>query len=164
MINGYALPTATGLSEITAQIDALSGDQRDDLMGQLEIGLQCDTEITSVTGDQRVSQAYCSALPVAYSHLPESSWESFARLVLDGAYEATLAAAVLNAERTGNAYVFLTLMGGGAFGNRSEWIFDSLRRALELYREAGLRVVIVSYGGPDQRVGELGRWFRDKDV
>jgi hypothetical protein len=160
MVNGYALPTETGLSEIAARIEELTDDGRDELMGRLEIGLQCDTEVTSVPGGRRVSQAYCSALPIAYSQLPESSWESFARLVLDGAYEATLAAGALNAERTGNPYVFLTLLGGGAFGNRSEWIFDSLRRALSLYREAGLRVVMVSYRVPDRRVRALESWFR----
>jgi hypothetical protein len=42
-------------------------------------------KVAEVAGGRRVSQAYCSAQPIAYSQLPESSWESFARLVLDGA-------------------------------------------------------------------------------
>lgn len=165
MVNGYALATADGLTEIAAQIDSLTNGQRDELMGGLEIGLQSDTEVVSAQNDQRLSQAYCSALPVAYSVLSQADWEAFARLVLDGAYEATLAAGVVNANRTGNPFVFLTLLGGGAFGNRPEWIFDALARALDLYRDAGLRVVMVSYQrsepGVQQLIERLGRTASD---
>ena len=156
MVNGYALATDSGLSEIASRLDGMNKGRRDALMGRLQIGLQWNTEVTSVTGSgQRVSQAYCSALPVAYSEFSESRWEPFAKLVLDGAYEATLAAGVLNAERTGNRFVFLTLLGGGAFGNRFEWIVDSLLRGLRMYRDAGLRVVVVSYRKADERVAKL---------
>ncbi len=61
------------------------------------------------------------------------------------AYEATLCSAILNSQDNGNKRVFLTLLGGGAFGNRSEWIMDSLKRALALYKEWNLDVTIVSY-------------------
>jgi hypothetical protein len=43
-----------------------------------------------------VSQALCSALPVAYGDLPARHWRPFAKLVLEAAYEATLLAGVLN--------------------------------------------------------------------
>lgn len=50
-----------------------------------------------------VTQAFCSALPIAYLHdLQDAPWEPLARLVLDAAYEATLAAAAITAARTGN--------------------------------------------------------------
>jgi hypothetical protein len=45
----------------------------------------------------RVSQAFCSALPVAYTKVPHDRWHSFALLVLEAAYEATLLARVRNA-------------------------------------------------------------------
>src|SRR3954468_13074580 len=67
----------------------------------------------------RVSQAFCSALPVAYSQVPSPHWELFGSLVLEAAYEATLWAAVINAQRGVSNVVFLTLLGGGAFGNPS---------------------------------------------
>src|SRR5450631_3396541 len=44
-------------------------------------------------------EAFCSALPVAYTRVPPSYWEVFASLVLQAAYEATMLAAVLNARR-----------------------------------------------------------------
>ena len=46
--------------------------------------------------------------------------------------------------RTGNNRVFLTLLGGGAFGNRASWITDSVERALKLYEDWDLDVAIVS--------------------
>ena len=93
MRNGYALCTAEGLSAINRLLGSASEDVLDRLRGRLAIGLYRDVEVTDGSG-RRVSQAYCSALPVAYSELPEEDWESFARLVLQASYEATLLAAV----------------------------------------------------------------------
>jgi hypothetical protein len=93
-----------------------------------------------------VSQAYCSALPVSYSSHPAELWEPFARFILEGAYEATLRAAHLNAEQTGNNTVYLTLLGGGAFGNETDWILDSLERVLHVCTPLELDVAVVSYG------------------
>ena len=80
-----------------------------------------------------------------------------ARLVLEAAYEATMWAAVQTAERTGNPTVCLTLLGGGAFGNPSGWIFDAVRRAIDLFAAADLDVVIVSYGASRPAVRALER-------
>ncbi|MEO8697984.1 MAG: hypothetical protein ABI658_31075, partial [Acidimicrobiales bacterium] len=100
----------------------------------------------TVTAAHTVTQAYCSALPIAYTHLPLASWEPFAQLVLDGAYEATLATAALNADRTGNHTVYLTRLGGGAFGNPISWITDAIERAVRIFAAADLDVAIVTYG------------------
>jgi hypothetical protein len=72
--------------------------------------------------------------------------------VLEAAYEATLAAAVSNAQQNGSNRLFLTTLGGGAFGNKKTWILDSIRRALDLYRQHNLEVYIVSYGSADPDV------------
>ena len=66
-------------------------------MGRLRIGVQWDTEVTLDDAGHTVTQAFCSALPIAYADHHADRWEPFARLVLDAAYEATLAAAALNA-------------------------------------------------------------------
>jgi ADP-ribosyl-[dinitrogen reductase] hydrolase len=61
-------------------------------------------------------------------------------LVLEASYEATLRVArIWQAEP-----VFLTLLGGGVFGNAPEWIEDAIVRAVE--RVPGVDVRIVSYG------------------
>lgn len=155
MKNGYALASEAGLKAIAAAIANSDPDQLAELRGHLRIGLQSQTEVTLENCGHRVSQAYCSALPVAYSHLPDSEWEPFARLILDAAYEATLAAGVLNRDATGNNGVFLTLLGGGAFGNRMSWIISAIERALTLYEDAGLNVAIVSYRASNPLVVDL---------
>jgi hypothetical protein len=51
--------------------------------------------------------------------------------VLDAAYEATLWAGVLNRARAGGSRdVFLTALGGGVFGNDTEWIGGAIGRAV----------------------------------
>jgi len=74
-------------------------------------------------------------------------------LLVEAAYEATLHAALLNASRGmghGSHRVYLTLLGGGVFGNRREWILAAIRRALDLMRGQDLEVWLVSYGSvPD---------------
>jgi len=49
--------------------------------------------------------------------------------VLEGAYEATLCAAVHNAQRGRSNVVLLISLGGGAFGNNESWIVAAMRRA-----------------------------------
>ncbi|TWU18856.1 hypothetical protein [Allorhodopirellula heiligendammensis] len=145
MQNGYLFPSDDGLAEISERLRAADEAERDALLGQLRIGLQLDAEVTLEGANHRVSQAYCSALPVAYGRQPTDQWAEFAQLVLNAAYEATLAAAVVGAARTGNRIVYLTLLGGGVFGNRDQWIIDAIERAFQTYRNHGLDVRIVSY-------------------
>ena len=155
MRNGYALPSREQLELVSARIEAMSEAERALVRDALQIGIQWETEVTLPGADQRVTQAYCSALPVSYSGIGSDLWEPFARLILEGAYEATLAAGVLNTECSGNPRVFLTLLGGGAFGNPEEWILDAIRRALDLYRDAGLEVIFVSYMDPNPALREF---------
>ncbi|MEM7013980.1 MAG: hypothetical protein AAF585_21175, partial [Verrucomicrobiota bacterium] len=103
----------------------------------------------------RVTQIYGSALPVSYTYHPSSSWEPFARFVLEASYEATLRAAFLNAEETGNRDIFLTLLGGGAFGNEPRWIFDAIQRSLCSVKDAGLQIHIVSFRRSNPMIREL---------
>jgi hypothetical protein len=91
-----------------------------------------------------VSQAFCSALPVAYTQVPARHWQAFASLVLEAAHEATMWSAVLNAKRGASNVVLLTLLGGGAFGNDDVWIFGAMRRALETVSSFALEVKIVA--------------------
>lgn len=76
-------------------------------------GIQCNTQVTLQDCAHELCQVYYSALSVAYASHPPELWESFARLVLEAAHEATLCATVLNRCRSGNNALFLTLMGGG---------------------------------------------------
>jgi hypothetical protein len=153
--NGYAFPTESQLAAINARVHGADEGVRDRLMGHLRVGIQWNTEVTFGDAGHVVTQVYCSALPLAYTSHPTRAWEPFARLVLDAAYEATLAVAVINAEATGNENVFLTLLGGGAFGNPVEWILASIERATRVYSAASLDVHVVSYGSPRGDVDRL---------
>ena len=80
--------------------------------------------------------------------------------VLEAAYEATLWAAALNTHRTAVNVVYLTRVGGGAFGNETAWIDGAIRRALTMVAGVGLDVRLVSYGQPDQELLRLVGEFR----
>ncbi|MFG0286604.1 MAG: hypothetical protein ACF8CQ_00420 [Rhodopirellula sp. JB044] len=155
MRNGYLLPSEKGLSKISSTLQSMSEGELDHLRGELRIGCQWHTDVTIDDADHKVSQAYCSALPVAYGEQPKPLWADFARLILDAAYEATFCAAVLNASRTGVNNVFLTLLGGGVFGNDDDWIVGAIERAYAKYRRHGLDVQIASYGRSKPVVADL---------
>ncbi len=161
MQNGYALCSRAGLDDIADHLEKLKPEQVDILRGKLCIGLHRDVEVTDVAGAHRpqVSQAFCSALPVAYTRVPHSHWEPFASLVLQAAYEATMLASVLNAQRGASNIVLLTQLGGGAFGNRDYWIHAAIRRALEMMLGFTLDVRLVSYGTPSRAILQMARDF-----
>jgi len=155
MRNGYALPSSDGLQEIDKVLSSGDDEVRDQLKSALRIGIMEDTQVTLGEANHLVTQAYCSALPVAYANLPTWLWERFARLILEASYEATLHAAVLNRDRTGNKTVFLTLLGGGAFGNKTSWIIDSIELALSKFQDSGLDIQFVSYGISNPALAKL---------
>jgi hypothetical protein len=149
MVNGYALAHRSGLDAITQLLDHSTPDDIDELRGQLRIGLHRDVEATDAGRPfPLVSQAFCSALPVAYSEVSPRHWSRLACLVLEAAYEATLWAAIENARRGRSKTVLLTSLGGGAFGNDESLIDAGLLRALKLAAGFELDVRLVSYGEP----------------
>src|SRR5262249_52113754 len=77
MRNGYALCSQVGLDAIAGYVSTLTTDQTDVLRGKLRIGMHRDVEVTEAMGPDRprVSQAFCAALPVAYSNVPPAHWE-----------------------------------------------------------------------------------------
>lgn len=155
MQSGYALASKSGLQEIANRLAGANEEQRDALREQLRIGLQSNTQVTINECEHLVSQAYGSALPVAYSSHSSQLWEPFARLILEASYEATFCAAALNSQKTGNNKLFLTLLGGGAFGNETDWILSAIRRSMAIYAETDLDVFIVSFRSANLRLREL---------
>ena len=80
-----------------------------------------------------------------------SLWQPLAQLVLEASYEATLLAAALSANargwERGSARVYLTLLGGGVFGNEIAWITRAIERACDACADLPLDVRIVTYSG-----------------
>jgi hypothetical protein len=136
MTNGYALCTRDGLRAIGDYLRAAPAEELERLRGLLRIGVHRDVQATE-SGDreQIVSQAFCSALPVAYVQpaVDLVDWEPFASLILEATYEATFCAAVLNARRGASNILLLTRVGGGAFGNADHWIDKAVQRSLRLF-------------------------------
>ena len=113
------------------------------------------TTLDNNTGIER----FLDILARADTEHPPDLWEDFARLVLRASYEATICAAILNSQSTGSNRVFLTLLGGGVFGNRIEWITEAITRALKLYKDCDLGVAIVSYHRSNEAVRQLVERF-----
>ena len=161
MRNGYALATRDGLTAVSDHLRDADVGSLDELRGLLRVGLHADVEVTDgPSPGPLVSQVFCSALPVAYGRLPASTWASFARLVLEAAYEATLLASRLNAARGASNRVLLTRLGGGAFGNDDAWIDQAIVRALRCAGDDDLDIAIVSYGPPSRSLQDLVRSVR----
>ncbi|WP_442505157.1 hypothetical protein SH528x_003934 [Novipirellula sp. SH528] len=155
MQNGYLFPTDGGLEAIVTRLQKSTENELDELRGELRIGVQSDAAVTLPGSQHLVSQAYCSALPIAYGRQPQEQWADFAQLILDAAYEATLCAAILNTVRTGFNRLYLTLLGGGVFGNRDEWIVKAIERAVLKYRDFDLDIQVVSYNCSKPIVADL---------
>jgi hypothetical protein len=163
MRNGYMLPTSEGLDLIASELQGLDASAVDRIRSRLKIGIQSNTQVTLNESQHLVTQIYCSALPVAYTDLAEAAWEPLARIILEGAYEATFWSALMQYQETGNRNLYLTLLGGGAFGNRLEWIIDAIDRSLQLFLRSGLRVKIVSYGRSRAEVRRLVDKYASRD-
>jgi hypothetical protein len=164
MRNGYALCTRAGLDDIADWIESSMPDQIDGVRGKLKVGVHRHVEVTdpSTEGEGNlpvVSQAFCSALPVSYTQVPQIHWRAFASLVLESAYEAAMWAALASHQRGESNIVLLTSLGGGAFGNREEWILGAMRRAFQLAVGFNLDVRIVSYGEPSRALVQLSEEF-----
>jgi len=160
MQNGYVFASEEGLVEISKRLESSSESDLDELRALLRIGIQWNTEVTIAASKHRVSQAYCSALPVAYSEYTPKLWERFSRIILEASYEATVCAGILNYLTTGNNKVYLTLIGGGVFGNDINWIVGAIQRALNLYKDVDLDVAVVSYGSSNKHVQQLADQYK----
>lgn len=147
--NGYTFSEAPRLRALAA---TLAHHDREALLGAVKIGVQRRVEVTftdrfvSPSQPQWVSQAFCSAISCGYTDLALDLWEPLATLVLDAAYEATLLAAASDLDQgDGSGIVWLTFLGGGAFGNRPEWIARAIGRALVRCQDLPLDVRVGHY-------------------
>jgi hypothetical protein len=141
---------------------------------KLRVGVHQDVQVTSTHWGQRlvkdpehlVTQVFCSACSVAYSHNGVDLWAPFASLILEAAYEATLWTSLLHALRRqddpGARVVFLTALGGGVFGNSMSWIAHALdlacTRVLPFCATAGITLDLrfVTYAPPvDTAIDEI---------
>lgn len=162
MKNGYALANRDGLITINKEIGSMSEKEYEYLKGKLRIGVQWDSEVTISKDRNRITQVYCSALPISYSDIEIELWKDFAKLILEATYEATFYVALKNYEITGSNKVFLTLIGGGAFGNEEEWIFNAITKSIKKFSKTPLDIRLVSYGASNPAITELIDSFKSE--
>eukprot|EP00392_Amoebophrya_sp_AT5.2_P012998 g13109.t1 len=174
VVAGYTKATGGGLDAVPwSRID------RERCKALLRIGVHQDTTVTACgdwglqaldlsnrvvgLGDAspRVTHALCSGCAIAYNgtRSKSSQWEPLARVVLEACYEATFYAAAETRRRhagaLGSKKLFLTLIGGGVFGNRFSWISDAIVQAVEKFRGHDLEVYLVSFGQVDDNLKML---------
>ncbi len=163
MKNGYLLISKDNLITVDNFLNSISQLEIEDLQKKLRVGIQKDTEVTISASKQVVSQVYCSALPISYSSLPKNLWENFARLILDATYEATFYAALENYEETENEKLYLTLVGGGVFGNKLTWILDAIEKSILKFKNTPLDVKIVSYNTSNMEIQDFIKNLKNKN-
>jgi len=152
--NGYTMHDGPMPLEITQTLQA-NKEKLEKLKGLLKVGFHQDVGVTYwrdalgnlkyVPRGTTVTQVFCSGL--AFQNVNEdiiNSYDALGYLWHEALYEATLRAAHVNAQRTGNKKVFLTLIGGGAFNNKKKWIVNGIAKACTLNLD--LDVYIVQYG------------------
>lgn len=98
---------------------------------------------------QFVNQVFCSAFNFSENVIFNSFTTTIAQHIMNSMYESTILAAILNhlehPELPGSNKCFLTLLGGGVFGNPREIIAPAIVRTLELISKSGLDVNIMLY-------------------
>jgi len=148
MKNGYCLPPEAQSLARLAQLLRDDPSLQRVMMNKLQVGVHWETQVES-EWNHRVCQVFCSALPLAYARYTKmEDWEPFAAVVLEGAYRAVLATAVtFTHEFNHRIPVYLTALGGGAFGNPHKWIARAIEKALTIFRDYPLDVHLVHYNG-----------------
>lgn len=149
--NGFCMPRTAG--SIHALSTELSQDAQltNQAISKIAVGVHWHTEVAAAS-KHRVHQVFCSSLPVAMvQRVRVSHWASFAQVVLDSQYDATLTVgALLAAEQSQRVKVYLTLVGGGALGARREWIATAIERALLAHANAPLDVMLVHFADAER--------------
>lgn len=158
---GYTMADEAKLSELNVRLEELEAKAGlDVLRAALRVGVHEDVQVTSTNWGtrgvedalQEVSQVFVSACAVARNRSSRAeSWEKFASLVLEAAYEATMWTALLTADRhrgeQGSRKVFLTSLGGGVFGNSMDWVARAIRKSCERFKDYALDVYVITYSG-----------------
>ena len=147
---GYTMFKDEQLKCINAKLAALSTEEKYKLRGKLCIAVQQGTQVTSkdwgrnllTNATHLINQVYVSACSVSYAGNDKKLWEPLATFVLKAAYEATLRWAFINAP---DRPVFLTQVGGGAFGNDMVWVRKAIDYARKEVGRSGLTVYEIDY-------------------
>lgn len=144
VVNGYCFAGAN-FAQLKKHLENERNSSR--ILANLKIGIHRETEVTQKS--HRICQVFCSALPISYNRQRrEEDWESFAKLILEGYYKGCLLVGAIDAleKKQRKKKVFLTLLGGGAFGNPAKWIDEAIEKSLDVVDSELIDVYLVKYG------------------
>ena len=160
--NGYILITKNDFSIINKIIDECDEEELDKLRSLLKVGIHWNAEVNdgSEALNRFVTQIFCSALPLSYCQhydptITYKDGANLSKLILEATEEATILAGIINKQKTKSNKVVLTKIGGGAFGNRHEWIANATQRALSKYRNYGLNIIQYHYDQKQPCYGQI---------
>ena len=134
--NGYTFAKGEDL-KLLNEILSTKPNVKNDLIDLLKVGFHRDLEVVfskrwTQKSEQKpflVSQVYSSALSIGYAK-GGNLWHPLAEIILNATYEAIIYIGMLNYLKTGNPKVYLTLIGGGFFGNPPKLISAAIKRAV----------------------------------
>lgn len=166
ILSGYTISNQEKLSKIPE-----SKISCDEFKSKIRIAIHEDIPVTATNWGKniiketdnkylpKVTHVLSAAAAVSYNRGNDSAWKPLASSILSASYESTILAAFENKVRNfekddgkGSKRVFLTFVGGGVFGNRSDWINNAIAEACLKYFYFDLNVFLVSYGNPDARL------------
>lgn len=103
------------------------------------------------SGDQIVHHVYCAALDFSGSVPHNLLYDTIGKAILRASYKISILSAWENSVKypdlAGSKKLYLTLLGGGVFGNPHEWICDAVLENEQLIVESGLEVYLIFYNG-----------------
>lgn len=91
-----------------------------------------------------------------------STMDKVAQAALRAAYEGTIYCALLDNKKD----LFFTLVGGGSFENKLDWIVDTLDTLADTIKQSGLNIsiVVVEINGHLQQPDNASAWERLKNL
>ncbi len=136
-------------------------------VGKVCVGFQQNAQVTSgmktselqmcTDPNQSVSQIFSAAMDMGGWGNPSDDPLVIraACMLLQASYTACVAAARITAAQPGGAAVcYLTLMGGGVFGNKPAWIADAIVDVRDAIVESGVDFKLVLFSGGERELGE----------
>ena len=173
--NGYTYSDQDSLEKLNRKIEQCDKSQlRDSVQIGIHkrVGVMFSDRFTDIADQNvNVTQAYCSAISCAYcpSVRDINAWEPLATLILEAAYEATILSGILNRvelKTDGSKVIFLTLLGGGVFGNKDEWICRGIGRALAIAEklQQDIQVNICHYSAINDNIVKLIQKFYEEEI
>jgi hypothetical protein len=160
-----------------------SEQEREALLAQMQVGLHTEAEVTFAgfhdpdnlmalppsANPQLIDQVFCAAVNIAQGYSGEANAEApgaidKAKLVLRAAYRGSYLAAIAN----GRTKLFLTLIGGGVFGNKMSDIYDIILQEHKKWtrhpRNSLQEVSIVQYSWIEDTLAFANKLQADPDI